>query len=272
MGSKAVIKGKMAMQTFDWVDPSRLDRRELHLWILALTVILVLAGGIALLMYPTVFYQPANGTGIPARGAFFWLCGLAALAVGYYVDRQVVLRHLRAVLENEKRQIAELRREASADLLTALPGPNIFRDRLAMEHRRASNAEQPLSLLTAELKPARALTDPGEIEIAFGEAAKTLLRKLRSEDSIFLFSPGVFGIFLPAVDSFGAYSVRDHLLEELHDTTGVGNRLIFNVSVFNFPEHVATAREMEDSVRRLLLPKASEDSNPEVVALALGIQ
>jgi len=31
------------MQIFDRVDPSCLDRRELHLWILALTVIFVLA-------------------------------------------------------------------------------------------------------------------------------------------------------------------------------------------------------------------------------------
>ncbi len=91
-----------------------------------------------------------------------------ALVVGYFVDRQVVIRHLRAEVESEKHQITEIRREASTDLLTMLPGLNNFCDRLAMEFRRASNTQQPLSLLAVELKPSRAFTDPGEIETAFG--------------------------------------------------------------------------------------------------------
>jgi hypothetical protein len=36
------------MQIFDRIDPGNLDRRELHLWILALTVILIQATGVGL--------------------------------------------------------------------------------------------------------------------------------------------------------------------------------------------------------------------------------
>ncbi len=243
------------MQVFDRIDPNTLDRRELHLWILAQAMILVLSMGVGLLMYPAVFSHPVTLTGIPSRAAFFGFCGLAALLVGYFVDRQVVIRHLRTELEDEKRQIVEVRREASVDLLTMLPGFNIFRDRLTMEHRRASNSRQPLSLLAVELKPSRALAEPGEVETAFGDAAKTLMRRLRSEDSIFLFAPGVFGIVLPAVNARDAYTLRDRLMDGLHDAAGAGNRFSFGVSVVNFPEHVATAREMEETIRSLLPPQ-----------------
>lgn len=260
------------MRIFDRVDPSCLDRRELHLWILALTVIFVLAMGVALLMYPTIYFQDVNLTGLPPRPIFFGFCALSALLMGYFVDRHMVIRHLRAELESQKRQVARIRQEASADLLTTLPGLNIFRDRLAMEYRRASNTQQPLSLLAVELKPSRNLTEPGEIEAAFGDAAKTMMRKLRGEDSIFLFAPGVFGIFLPAVNASGAYSLRDRLMEGLHDAAGASNRFSFGVSVFNFPEHVASAREMEESVQSLLPWEASKDSSLELVTPSLGIQ
>ena len=259
------------MRVFDRVDPRDLDRRELQLWILALSVILTLAIGVGLLMYPTVAYS-VNVTGFPARAIFFGFCGLSALVVGYFIDRQVAIRHLRAALDKQKRRVAQIRQEASADLLTTLPGLSTFRDRLLMEHRRASNTRQPLSLLTVELTPSRDLTGAEEIETAFGDSAKTLMCKLRSEDSIFLLQPGVFGIVLPTVAACDAYTVRDRLMAGLHDAAGASNRISFSVSVVNFPEHVATAREMERSIHCLFPLDTGTDSNFELVTPALGIQ
>jgi GGDEF domain-containing protein len=182
----------------------------------------------------------------------------------------VVIRHLRAELEREKRQVLEIREEASSNLLTTLPGLNIFRDRLAMEHRRASTTNQPLSLLAVQLKPSRDFTAPGEILAAFGDAAKTLMRKLRGEDSIFLLAPGVFGILLPTVNASGAYSVRDRLMEGLHDAAGASNRFSFGVTLLNFPEHVASAREMEESVESLLPSQVRKGSRLELVTPQYG--
>ena len=258
------------MQVFDQVDPSGLERRELQLWILALTVILVLAVGVALLMYPSVYSHPVNLTGFPARAIFFGFCGFSALVVGYFVDRQVVIRHLRTELEKEKCQISRIRQEASANLLTTLPGFDVFRDRLTMEHRRALTTHQPLSLLAVELKPSRDLSVSGETETAFGDAAKTLIRKLRGEDSIYLFAPGVFGILLPSVSASGANVVRDRIMEGLHDAAGTSSRFSFAVSVVNFPEHVATAREIEEFLQNLLPRSASKDSNSELVKPLFG--
>jgi GGDEF domain-containing protein len=243
------------MQFFDKVDSSGLDRREFQLWILALAMILVLSIGIALLMFPTAFSHPFSMTGLPERAIFFGFCALSALIVGYFIDRQMVIHNLRAELDTRKHQVEVIRREASADLLATVPGLTIFRDRLVMEHRRAATIQQPLSLLAVQLKPSSALVGTGEVEIAFGDAAKTLMGKLRGEDSLFLLAPGIFAVVLPGINAIEAYSVRDHMMDGLHDAAGVSYRFSFGVSVVSFPEHATTAREMEEYVQ-CLLPKA----------------
>ena len=43
------------MRIFDRIDPLNLNRRQWELWVLALSVILILTTGLALLMYPTAF-------------------------------------------------------------------------------------------------------------------------------------------------------------------------------------------------------------------------
>ncbi len=256
------------MQFFDRIDAKTLDRRELHLWILALTVIFVLTIGVALLMYPTVFSHPVNLEGLPVRAIFFGFCAFSALSMGYFVDRQVVIRNLRHQLVDQQQKVEQLRQEASMDLLATLPGVSHFRDRLAMEYRRASTTGQPLSLLVVELKPSRDHSGSREIETAYGDAAKTLMRKMRGEDSIFLFAPGVFGIVLPSVNARGAYSVRDRLMDGLQDASGASERFSFTVRVVNYPEHVATAREMEESIRNLLSTAMKKESREEAMAVS----
>ena len=59
------------MNVFDRIDSKELDRRELQLWLLAITTILILTVGMALLMYPTVFYEPLILTSSTLRKAFF---------------------------------------------------------------------------------------------------------------------------------------------------------------------------------------------------------
>ncbi len=260
------------MHVFDRVDPKKLDRRELHLWILAVTVMFILAIGVALLMYPTVFSHPVNLEGLPVRAVFFGFCGFSVLAMGYFVDRQVVIRNLRNQLLNERQKVVQIRQEASADLLATLPDLDQFRDRLAMEFRRASNTRQSLSLLVVELKPSRNHSQAIERETAFGDAAKTLMRKLRGEDSIFTFAPGVFGILLPAVNAHGAGSVRDRLMDGLHDASGVSERFSFTIRLVNYPEHVATAREMEQSIRGLLPQNQEGESVLEALAVTTEVK
>jgi GGDEF domain-containing protein len=237
------------MQVFDRIDPKKLDRHELQLRLLALTTIFVLTVGVALLMYPSVFSTSVVLSGHTQRKAFFGFCALGTLLLGYLIDRQAMVNHLRKALLEQQETVVRVRHEASADILSTLPGFAHFQDRLTMEYRRAATTQHPLSLIIAVLKSAANRQDQTEISIAFGEAARVLMRKLRGEDSIYLFSAGVFCIVLPSVTATNAYLVSTRLADGLQAASGGRTRFSFQVQVFNYPEHAKSARELEEAVR-----------------------
>ena len=239
------------MRIFDRIDSVNLNRRQWELCILALAVIVILTMGMALLMYPTAFSNDLIVSGPTTRKLFLGFCVLSILAVGYLLDRQVVISQLRRRVAEQHRQAVEIRHEASMDLLASLPGFDLFRDRLAMEQRRAASTQSPLSLLFVGLKPLPRLSGKDAIDAAYGDAAKSLTRKLRGEDSIYHFPPGVFAIVLPGVSLESARSISRRLDEGLHDASGGSTRFLFDVRVINYPEHASTAREMEEAARSL---------------------
>jgi GGDEF domain-containing protein len=252
------------MRVFDRIDPLNLDRREWELWVLALAVILIFASGMALLMYPTAFSNDLIVSGATKRKLFFGFCGLSVLLMGYLLDRQAVINHLRQRVAEAHRQVEQVRHAASVDLLATLPGFDFFRDRLAMEHRRAASTHLPLSLLLVALKPLLNLGDKDEIDTAFGDAAKALSRKLRAEDSIYHIPPGVFAIVLPRAGTENANAISSRLREGLHDASGASTRFFFEVHLINYPEHASTAREMEEAVLSLLPTESLERQKAEV--------
>jgi GGDEF domain-containing protein len=239
------------MWIFDRIDPRNLNRREWELWMLALTVILILAVGMALLMYPTALSNDLIVSGATKRKMFFGFCALSVLLVGYFLDRRIVISHLRRRLAEEHQRFVAMRHEASVDMLATLPGFTLFRDRLAMELRRAASTHLPLSLLVVQLEPSLQLPDKYEVDTAFGDAAKALTRKLRAEDSIYRFRRGVFGVVLPGVGTENAYRIASRFMEGLRDASGASTRFLFDVHVINYPEHADTAREMEEAALSL---------------------
>jgi GGDEF domain-containing protein len=260
------------MEVFDRIDYSNLEKREWQLWLMALTVLVVLTTGMALLMYPSVFSQPVVVSGVTMRKAFFGFCALSLLLVAYLIDRQLVIRQLRQQLAEEQKRITQIRHEASNDLLESLPRLDHFRDRLVMEFRRAAITGQPLSMMVIELTASRELLDTSEVITAFGDAAKTLTRKLRGEDSLYAFRDGVFGIVLPGVRSSDAYRVAGRLEDGLHDAAGASNRFSVRLQVVNYPEHAATAREMEEVILAYAPDSATAKLHPEAVIVAANAQ
>ena len=239
------------MGIFDRPDPVSLNRRQWELCLLALAVIVILAVGMALLMYPTTFSTDLIVSGATKRRLFFGFCALLVLQVGYLLDSEMVINRLRRRVAEEHRQALEIRHEASMDLLATLPGFELFRDRLAMEHRRAASTQLPLSLLFVGLKPSPHLHGKDAIHATFGDAARSLTKKLRGEDSIYHFPPGVFAVVLPGVGTENARLISRRLTEGLHNASGASARFLFDVRVINYPEHASTAREMEEAARSL---------------------
>ena len=247
-------------------DLDQLERRELHLTVLASVFVLVQAIGLAVLMYPLVFLRPDTGNKWTLRVAYIGFCVLTPLFAGYLLDRQRLIRKLKQNLIEQLERNVQLRQQASVDLSQSMPGQDHFWDRLTMEHRRAMTMQTTLTLLLVQASRGPHEKNPKQREGAWGEAAKAMSGKLRPTDSIYNLSSELFAIVLPETDSLNAKRVAVRLQEELQ---GVRARhgLSFDISVHNYPEQVQSSRELEDLVKSLL-PEKQEWESPVQPQLA----
>lgn len=233
------------MDVFDKVSQHTVDRRDRQLSVLALVMVVILGGGMALLMYPTVFGKAAVIPVAPSKTLFFGFCALCILMVVYLFNRQFVVQNLRTSLIEEREQLALVLQQSSAELLGTLMGFSHFQDRLTMDFRRAAQVSEPLSLLLVHVNPSKIFAGGPQAEVAWGDAAKVLSRKLRVEDSLYRLSPEVFGIMLPGATDEVARQTANRLSEGLADAAGASNRYTAEIQVVNYPEHVNSASEME---------------------------
>jgi GGDEF domain-containing protein len=246
------------MRVFDRMPSENLDRRQMHLILLAGAAIIVLAAGLSLFMYPVVFSQTAL---VPARTmsvAFIGFCVLSVLLAVYLFDRQSTIRRLRQQLAEERRRSSEALKQASADLLATLPNFSSFQDQLAMEYKRAAAGKQNLAALVVTTKVHEALSDASLSMSVLGDAAKAISRKLREQDSIYILTHGHFGVILPGVGVPAAQRVSARLVEGLTDAAGASNRFSFEVHAISYPEQASSAHDLELAVTGLL-PEDSLD-------------
>jgi GGDEF domain-containing protein len=247
------------MQISNQINLDNIERHNTQLVLLACAVILILSAGLALLMYPAVFSQPLLLRGETLRVIFFGFCAVSVLLIAYLAERQMTIVRLRRQVLEEQRQALEARRQASADLINALPNLDSFRDRLPMEFRRAASVNQNLSIFVITITPADGC-DPGEHSALIGDAAKSMGRKLRAEDSLYLLYSGYFGVVLPGGDGIVIRDIEHRLGEGLSDAAGVSNRFSYGIQVVKYPENATSAQELEQAVCNLL-PAAFWKSN-----------
>jgi hypothetical protein len=237
------------MKVFDQIRLRDIDRRNWQLWILAIVMILVLAGGLALHMYTLA---SAPGVSLSRRAmlqGMIGFCALSILFVGYLIDRQMVISRLRRELENEKSLNLERRTRGNKELLQTLFGPGQFCERLALELQRAANSKLPLSGLTISLEVSPNISDTEEIYSTFGEAVKAMMNRVRGEDSIYQFTSGVFGVLLPGTGADLARGVAVRMADGLNEAMGISKRYSFDIRITSFPDHAKSAPEMEKLMR-----------------------
>jgi GGDEF domain-containing protein len=222
-----------------------LERREFHLSLFASFAIFILAAGMALLMYPAVFSSREASQNRTPQIAFFGFCTLSCLLVAYIVNRQFTIRHLRHQLAMDRQRASEALRQSSADLLGTMPNFSTFEDRLAMEFRRAVVADLKLSVVVVAIQLHASLSGLGLDTTTLGDAAKAISRKLREEDSIYILSPGFFGVILPGVDEKAAQRVSARLGEGLRDAAGANDRFSFKINSISYPEQTSSAHDLE---------------------------
>jgi len=249
------------MYIFDRLDPLKLERRNAQLWMLAIAMIVILVAGIALILYPSAFEETVNISGSWMRSIYFSFCVLSSLMVGYLMERRIAIRSLSQRLKEEKGRNVRLLQQAGIELLETLPKFGHFQDQLTMEFRRATIADQPLSVIVVALT----LGDSHEADdlvTAYGDAAKSILRRMRREDSLYYFRPGVFGVLVPSAGATDASAVGKRLEEGLREISGRNHRFSFNLKVINYPKDVSSAREIQYAAASaypgpLLLAKAA---------------
>lgn len=234
------------MHIFDRLDPLKLDRRNAQLWMLAIALIVILVAGIALILYPAAFEETVNISGSWMRSIYFSFCVLSSLMVGYLMERRIAIRILSQRLKEEKGRNARLLQQASLELLETLPKFAHFQDQLTMDFRRATSANQPLSVIVIALAPGDS-HEADDLVNAYGDAAKSILRRMRREDSLYHFRPGVFGVLVPSAGAADANTVGKRLEEGLCEISGRDHRFSFDLKVINYPKDVSSAREIQNA-------------------------
>lgn len=249
------------MNTLNQIELDQLERRERHLTVLAAVIVLILAGGVALLMYPLVFVHAEETTKWPMRFAFFGFCVLSLLIAAYLLDRQRTFRSVKQQLVSELQRNIDLRHQADADLLHTIPDLNHFQDRLAMEYRRASAMEHALSLLAVKVSVAPSVDDANESNALVGEVARAIGRNLRSSDSMYLLAPGFFGVVLSDTDTATAKKLTAKL-EPVVRAIAPASKFAFEMFVRNYPDNAKSAHELEQSVSSRLPAEQNWDEVP----------
>jgi GGDEF domain-containing protein len=240
-----------------------LERREFQLSLFACMAIVVLAAGLALLMYPAVFSgHESRPYGAP-QIAFFGFCGLSCLLVAYIIDRQFTIRRLRRQMAVDRERSSEALRQASADLLSTMPNFGTFEDRLTMEFRRSAAGELKLSVLVISIALHDAFSGPNLGMSALGDAARAISRKLREQDSIYTLRAAFFGVILPGVGQEEAQRVSARLAEGLTDAAGVNDRFSFKIERISYPEQTSTARDLELVVSGWLPEEGVKQDEPK---------
>ena len=232
------------MQVFDHIDPRKLDRRDTELWIMAIATIVILAGGMALMLYLSSDWGPAVPRGLSLRAITYSFCVLSLLLVAYLVERQLTVRRLRKELLEERIRTSKLLGKASADLLEVLPDVERFRARLKLEFSSAVTFQQPLSLVLVVVRPSPQVIESGETPTVIADAVKATIRKLRGEDTVYLLAEGLFGILQPGTLEEDADRVAERLRERLLDASDANRRFRFDVQVINYPRQVGSMTEI----------------------------
>ena len=237
--------GVILMKNDAQIVSADLERREFQLSLFACSAIAVLAGGLALLMYPAVFSGREDSPTTAPQIAFLGFCGLSCLLVAYIVERQVTIHRLRKQMAADRLRATEALKQASADLLSTMPNFNTFEDRLTMEFRRAAAAEHKLSVLVVSIKLHAAFSEQSLGLSALGDAAKAVSRKLREQDSIFILRPAYFGAILPGVDKAGVQRYSARIAEGLSDAAGASDRFSFKIDAISYPEQTSSEHDLE---------------------------
>jgi hypothetical protein len=265
------------MKIFDEIRVQNLDQRQFQLTVLASMTIVVLATGVAILMYPAIFSQDILVSRQTFRFAFYGFCCLSVLLVGYLWDRQLTIRRLTTQVQIEQRRSNTFRSRACSDLLNTIPGLAGFREQLSALSRRTATGGKPVpvSVAVVRLYLSGMVSDKTDEQVVFGDAAQVIQRRLRKADSIYVLSSGVYGVILPGMDQLSAQRFTASLELGLLDAAGVDSRFTADVQLVKSPEDGKSLQEVDHAVSSVLpttatTPQGQKTPSAQMQAMTFG--
>jgi len=236
------------MATSNRTRSEELERRDWGLAILSIIVISILAFGLFLFRFPSVFGRMEGITLATHPDYFFGFFALVLLFNVFLIQRQTALRKLRRELVQEQSRNIALHLQASQELLSTLPRLEAFEDALAMEFRRSSAVGAPLSVMKIRIQPSAHLVERNVQGAAYADSAKAILARLRKQGSIFSCDDGVFAAVLPGMSRENAQAFKEHLEETLAAVSGVTGRFQHDILSLTYPQDAASMHELKTLV------------------------
>lgn len=236
------------MHFFDRIPSSSLEHPEIQLILTASLAIIVLGCGLVLFMYPEEF-SPMVPPNRALASAIFDYCVLTVLVIGNLViDRQKTFQKLRHQIAEDRVHSSHAVKQASANLLQALPNFDSFQGRLPVEYRHAVSVKSELSVLVVATQLHGALAGSSERGSALGDSSKAIYRKPHEQNSVCVFTAGYFGPILPWVGVSIAQQICARLSKGLTDAAGAANRITFKIDAFSYPDQASCRHDVELAV------------------------
>lgn len=236
------------MATSSKIRAEELERRDWGLAILSIIVISILAFGLMLIRFPSVFGHEKGMSAATQQDYFFGFFAIVLLFNVFLIQRQTALRKLRRELLQEQSRNIALHLQAGQELLSGLPRLEAFEDALAMEFRRSSAAGTPLSVMKIHIKPSAHLVERNVQGAAHADSAKAILARLRKQGSIFSCADGVFAAVLPGMSREDSQAFKEQLEETLAAVSGVTDRFQHEILSATYPQDAASMHELKTLV------------------------
>jgi diguanylate cyclase (GGDEF)-like protein len=232
-----------------------IDRLDWQLWVLALSLILVLGGGVLSFMFPTVFGAGKITLLNAPERAFYGLCVLLGLTLAYLLQKQARLRKIKRELMRERKGWEEeLIHNAFYDALTDLPNRALLLNRLHLSLSRAKRHQSyQFAVIYIDLDRFKLVNDSMGHRIGdkvLIEIARRLQQCLRTEDTVARLGGDEFAILLEDVKQINDVShAIDRIRKELSSPLSLEGRDVFTSASMGITYSSKGYEQAEDLIR-----------------------
>lgn len=246
---------------------SQLERRDWELWlIVSLTGVLV-ATGLAAILFPAAFLKHDNMhfEVTVSRPLATGLFTLLALLNTYLVTKRLEIRRLREKLLSSTIQQELIRQQSFTDPLTEIYNRRSMEEIAGRFISHARRLKSPLSLLLIDVDRFKNVnTTFGHLtgDVVLADTAALLKSSVRGSDAVFRYGGDEFVIILADTSRSGAGKVIDRIRAYLLDWNRAGTldgfELSLSIGISEWSDGVTLDELLDEADRQMYAAKANQ--------------